>query len=494
MGHSVPPFGYILLAQSLGAFSELFGQRLGRQCHRHSNIRMLISASTFSSAQSIVLLGIGQLFLPTTLTGGQGSLTMIQQVAKYPGLLVNAVNNAIYWLAMIILLKEPLGPLLVVLGFLCASFLVGPFESVVGLPGGTGLPADAVILGIIGALLCVIELPLSDANGCMARLLPCVSWAPRQYASFEAAGKPSTTKIDADALPAAQSESPSDADTIESEAQPVIDQPTSGTEAGTEATETKASQSHPPRNWLHALWIAAAFAVLALTSAIGIVFMTYYETVAGLSSFGYAAVDSGFLPLTMLPLAALIDMSPYLRGWIGEPRWSEESVTPPHFMHTLVRTWSELCAVPPSPTASDSESVHDDWTNGTVVYNRWGIRQRAGRWRHIKRAVAVLCYAFSRPWSYWFTLIPFHGIEFARTLLFFWLVTAFDVEATYLQMTLVRIALVWGVSLLACSLLKRWVGISDAEAAATLHPANVLIRVAGTAFLVFAVLRLKALV
>jgi hypothetical protein len=101
---------------------------------------------------------------------------------------------------------------------------------------------------------------------------------------------------------------------------------------------------------------------------------------------------------------------------------------------------------------------------------------------------------FTRPWPFWFTLAPFHSLEFCRTFIFFWLVTAFDVDSTYLTMTLLRIVLCWFVSLLACTLLQRWVGLSPPEVAVSLHPVNLLSRTAGGVLLVVSILKLKDII
>lgn len=122
MGGS-PPFYYILLAQGLGAGSEAFGQRMSRQAHHGSNLRVLVSMSCYCCAQAFVVLSVLQLAAPG-LTDGQGALSMWKQIGHHPGLLINAVNNSVYWSALSFLLREPLGAVLVVLAFLFASFLV----------------------------------------------------------------------------------------------------------------------------------------------------------------------------------------------------------------------------------------------------------------------------------------------------------------------------------------------------------------------------------
>jgi hypothetical protein len=101
-----PPFYLLLAAQSIGAFSEVMGQRMGRRCHNGSNIRMLVSMSFYCFAQAFIVLGIAELVLPVTWTGGQGPLSMWGTLAEHPSLWFNAVNNSVYWAALAFLLRE----------------------------------------------------------------------------------------------------------------------------------------------------------------------------------------------------------------------------------------------------------------------------------------------------------------------------------------------------------------------------------------------------
>ena len=92
------------------------------------------------------------------------------------------------------------------------------------------------------------------------------------------------------------------------------------------------------------------------------------------------------------------------------------------------------------------------------------------------------------------TLAGFHSIELLRAGFFFYLVTNFDAESTYLMMTFFRIALVAVASLLACSLLRHWVGLRKAEAAAATNPLALAVRASGVICIALAVLRIKGVI
>lgn len=100
-----PNFGWVFLAQALSAGGELFGQRAGRKLHRRSNLKSAIAVVIYSAIQAFLILMVLELAIPHT-TKGQGSLSMWRQIYENPGLLINAINNTVYWLALIFVLRE----------------------------------------------------------------------------------------------------------------------------------------------------------------------------------------------------------------------------------------------------------------------------------------------------------------------------------------------------------------------------------------------------
>jgi hypothetical protein len=661
---------------------------------------MLVSMSVYCSTQAFVILGIGEYVLPVSITGAQGSFSMWRYVFySHPELWLNAVNNSVYWVALAYLLREPFGAILLVLAFLFASFLVSPFQVLVGLPGGSTIPPVAIVLGVAGALLCVMETPLEKAQRLWDSAISHLpaSWRHSAWArSFGApapvaGGQPHFRPLEAElaekwrakpvSTPSACARftsAPSHAPAVDERA-PLMATSSDGVSGahadvatrtrrhaseaapagldgcggpdyvvGTAAAAKDAQHAgrrcwcdgcvqpgcaHTAEPWLHAGSVLVAFGVLAVTTGIGITLTNWMQERAGLSSFGYTAVDQVLLPFTTLPLVALLERVLWLRRLVGEPRWSVEAEQSPSFLATLKRTWQEVNSTPPSDSAADGAraptgmhssrpagcagtsandfssmaymggsevavvpvpvlassallvtTVHDasvaalragDVTEGlSPVEHRRRLpaatspqpgalvkRQAAvdvqrdtarsdalqagvaspasgpGRSDALQAGVASpasglgrsssppacdvadtmqrgnpapsqrghpqgcssrlwarLPSWFTRPWPFWFTLAPFHSLEFCRTFIFFWLVTAFDVDSTYLTMTLLRIVLCWFVSLLACTLLQRWVGLTPPEVAVSLHPVNLLSRTAGGVLLVVSILKLKDII
>lgn len=352
------------------------------------------------------------------------------------------MNNTVYWMALIYVLREPLGVIMVVLAFLLASFFIDPFQRIVGLPPENALDPGAVVAAIIGTLLCLAEVTVPAGN----LLLTGVWWGQCCSAPGEAwtallaavtSTCPPSTEYASLTSPAPLT--PPSSPPPEAHTAAVL--PSNGALApmGMDGSPVHGSAPKSPA-WRHTAAVAAAFAILALTAGIGIVVTTYFEQRAGLNMFGYAAVDQVLLPFTSLPVAWLLYQFPAALAGIGEPQGDIQASkggddTPPRtFWGVLVLTWEET---------------------------RWG------------------------------TLVPFRGLMFAREFVFFYLATAFpDVNAVYLQMTLVRVVLCWLAALLACTYLRGWVGVTPGEAATTMHPVNLGLKALGSLTVVLAILRL----
>lgn len=550
------PFLFILGAQLLGAFSEAFGQRASRRMHHHSHLRLLTSMAVWCSLQAFVVLAIAQYALPEQ-TGGQGSLSMWRSLVEHPELLLNAVNNSLYWLCLAFLFHEPAGAVLVVLAFLFASFLVNPFQKLFGVDEGSTLTAGPVVVGAIGALLCVLEIPLQYASaicGKVLNLLPCLdNNTCRQYGQNMGANLARSSSR----LPRKQSEEPS----------PLVAVAT-GEDVTAPASETAplivAGMIAAPRSlfsclghWAHDAGVLIAFVVLALTTAVGISLTTFMQAKAGLTSAGYTAVDQVLLPFTTLPMVAAINRFAFCRRVIGEPAWSSESECAPSFWQIVKRTWGEVTARPSSTShssatvtsssggrrdedriglgedengdengplfdeepprkrnlmSSTAEALDEKArTTASEVPTPAAVLQKAAGENAASSSPAAAVSASSLssprcgratrcsrssffPLPFWLsTLAPFHFFEFVRTFVFFTLITSYETESTYLEMTLLRIALVFAVSLLVTTVLRRWAGMTKEETQVTLHPLNLATRSAGVVVLVLAILALKGM-
>ena len=143
---------------------------------------MLTTTVVYSAVQAFVVLLLCELFLPRDVTKGQGSLWMWSALAEHPGVWVNAVTNTVYWTALVYVLRQPLGVVLVVLAFVLASFFIVPFQAVVGIQGDEGADLEVSLRARdpLGrrSLTCFAGKPLGDAR--LVHLPGRASrWAPR---------------------------------------------------------------------------------------------------------------------------------------------------------------------------------------------------------------------------------------------------------------------------------------------------------------------------
>lgn len=507
------PFPVILLAQSLSAASEVLGQRVMQRCHNQSSVRMLISMSVYCSVQAAFVLGLAELALPTSVTGGQGPFSMWILLFRHPGLWLNAAVNGLYLLSITVLLREAAGPLYVVFAFLCAAVLLG------ALSGGAHATSTlgAALLGAAGATLVLWP---RDSQVCAPRWTWRVLRAGvlRRFcggvSDGASGGRPRTASGAAsprDRRAATGIEDAADAmagGDGEAEMQPLTGTAAASARTSADSSEavaqagpgratdprrtdpaiTGAAAAAPVPNTPVALLlavasaamsllaqrhvsVAAAFVVLALTAAAGISLAAHFQRVADLNGFGYTAIDQVLLPLTALPLAAVLDRSRTLRAWVGEPPWSPSQVLAPSFTASLRRAATEVFSSGTSAPAEEASSTVD----APATPGSYGV--------------CTLCMA---PWPFILTLVPYHGLEFVRSFLLFYLVTTFDLDATYLQMTLVRVVLCWVAAMLACTLLREWVGIPRADAERALSPVSLASTCAGSALMVGAVALLRS--
>lgn len=74
-----------------------------------------------------------------------------------------------------------------------------------------------------------------------------------------------------------------------------------------------------------------------MTTDLGLVCITWMEVHEGMNTFGFTAADQILVPVTTLPLVALLARSDTLAGWVGEPAGPR----PRTLRATLAQTWQE---------------------------------------------------------------------------------------------------------------------------------------------------------
>ena len=458
---SKPNLGVVTGTQLLSVVGEVFGQRVSRVHHSHSNLRFLLATVTYSALQATLVLLLLQAILPHSTTDGQGVLSLFPALIAHPSLWLNAVNNTVYWGAQAYLLREPFGVLIIVVGFLVASFVLAPLQAAFGLPIDAPLSWLPTTLGYAGALACVYELSFSSLstlaqiatqNGIPAFLcLPPSPPSPHPPPPLHTADPPIPTDssntftadqsydYDRDIVDPTHIASPTPSDPSQPSIQHSMvqeDDDTAGMGVPLLSPTTlplAASHSPPPgsapgsRSMPSFLSVGVAWVVLVATTALGIVITTYFEKTIGMNMFGYAAADQILLPVTTIPALLLVNAIPAVRA-IFEP----EDSPPESFVDLAKRTWAET-------------SLRD--------------------------------------------MAAFRSTMFAREFLFFFLVTQYpDINLVYLEMTLIRLCLSFLASLVVCKWGSSFIHLSFREAAKTLHPINITTRTLGTCIVTVAII------
>ncbi len=280
----------ILVSQLASVVAEVFGQRASRIHHQGSTHRFLLSTVVFSSVQAAVVLLATDLFLSDRVTGSQGLVRLVtHDLFHAPMVYFNALNNAVYWAAQAVLLREPLGVVSIVIGFLVASFFVVPVQWALGMPMDSLPSAPVALLALAGGVLSVVE--------------------------FKADPEPALGEVPPLELEPDPDLDPEEDHLHEMEGLVRFDPP---------------AESGPPLSLSPgrlATHLLPAWAVLVATTSLGLVQTTYLEKKNGLNMFGYAAQDQVLLPLFTIPLAIAMDR-PSLGQWraVAAQTWREFSL------------------------------------------------------------------------------------------------------------------------------------------------------------------------
>lgn len=298
----------MFFSQLASVVAEVFGQRASRIHHQGNTHRFLLSTVIFSSVQaSITLLGT-DLFLSDRVTHSQGFVRLVtHDLFHTPMVYFNALNNAVYWAAQAVLLKEPLGVVSIVIGFLVASFFVVPVQWALGMPTDSLPSAPVALLALVGGVLSVIEFKADHET-------PPGEVPPLELEIDQDQDLAGDLALDLD----------QELEGLVPPQPPQPPQPPLHLRAAPEVIRRDLPAISPTRLATHLL---PAWMVLVATTSLGLVQTTYLEKKNGLNMFGYAAQDQVLLPLFTIPLAIAMDR-PALGQWraVAAQTWREFSL------------------------------------------------------------------------------------------------------------------------------------------------------------------------
>ena len=79
-----PSLLVLVPTQLLSVVGEVFGQRVSRVRHSHSNLRFLLATVVYSAVQAAIVLLLTEILLPHSVTEGQGTLGLWSYLWAHP--------------------------------------------------------------------------------------------------------------------------------------------------------------------------------------------------------------------------------------------------------------------------------------------------------------------------------------------------------------------------------------------------------------------------
>jgi hypothetical protein len=489
---SAPPLGLLVITQAMAAVGQVFGARFGRVHHKSSALRSSISATTFSAVQAFVILLALELGAPQAWTGGQGPLWALG--VAHPAIFLNSLNNGVYWLALVIVLREPWGLVLEVLAYLSCTLLLGPITQLAGLTQIPPLLPWRVVVVAIGAILCVLELSEKRSDAVMAWVG--LGWvgkwwrtsvlrvpAGREGAAVErqrlVRGVGEESAVGVEMVAASTSASSTGAVTSPATTNSeVLDAPTttaSGASAqlservgeGGDGDEEKRGKEGD------ALSVGSGGSGESGEDDSSSAEADERDGSAEDGAGGAPAGGPiGSLRHNVLVFVAFVVLALTAGTGIVFTRYFEERMGFNMFGYTA----ADQILLPAS----------------TVP-----LALVASAWPSLANAIGEpdgslgVTETLARTWSEvdFRTLIPYRTVMFAREFLFYVIATQYsDLANAYLEMTAIRVVFVWVAAVVVCSLLRGFVGISTKEMVSALHPLSLLSKLVGTAIVLSAAL------
>lgn len=338
------PLWLIFVVQGTSVAGDTLGQRAARLHFKGSSRRMLIALTIVSAAQVVLILGLLQAFLPASVSGAiydssgeqlpcyrevdfdgrlpdfcsggthnctvvpcpsQGPASVPRSIGLHPLLLLNGLQSIVYYVGEVLLYQQPMGLVLIVMASLVSSFVIAPFEAVFGIHEAQ-VPPLVILLGIVGAIACVLEVPLSPEQrrlplaklyGAAWRALRRGDWRAVCGRSSRSSRSSSVSGGGADIAPY----TPLDA---------VVADGDGGRGASPTATaDDPLVPGEATRESVvgHVLRIAVPFTMLALIYSAWFVTQRVFNAEYRTNMYGYTSLDQGMGPFYLLPALFLVD-------------------------------------------------------------------------------------------------------------------------------------------------------------------------------------------
>jgi hypothetical protein len=439
------PLWICFVPQLASVVGDSFGQRCSRVYHGGNRRRFIIALVTVSSIQMFVVLSIIQLALPDTtkiiyetVNGtttdfcgapehadddrcyAQGPLTIYRAVELCPFLLFNGVLNLVYYVGEASMYRQSLGVLMLVLAALASSFIIAPLQMWFDLDGAKQVNGGAIALGVIGALLCLIERTPKAAAYLQL---------PRSDEHLESEGGhpvPSQISLKEHSVNEGSRLNLSD---------PNAPQQLQGTTPRTGRTGANAAAAGACNRCFAMmaqvkafLPMLAPFVLLSFAYALYFVIMLLYNDKCKINMWGYNAFDQVSFPLYMFAVFFIVDFFTPCRENV---RWDEQQ---------------------------------DDtlWISVKVTFKELTANKGAGLWN----------------------MFTYRLLINSRAIAYTYITVQYNLSSSYLQLTLIRVVLSWMASLLLVLLVPRFILSEPLEQLKLRDWVNLTLKFVGTGAIV----------
>ena len=323
--------------------------------------------------------------------------------------------------------REPVGVVFIVLASLFSTFLVRPISSMFGLDGGQVASPEVYVLGIVGALLCIVNKP-----------------AARGISGRPPSSEVSTSSMLTPLLPVGSGEEPTCDERTEKESsmekfsvEPAEDGGSGPIQVtnyhSIQQSQTAVAASVPSLGasatraacWARArevsmemLRILLPFGLLSFVASTWFVSQKFINDDWHMNVFGYTALDQVLLPLYIFPYLWVTDQGACMK-----------------------------------------KTCQGDVDKGQTF------------WQAFKQSM--------REASFW-QLFLYRLFLNARACMYFFLAVEYDLSLVFLELTLTRVVMSWIFSGLAVLVFPKFIGVSPEERKAQFVPWAIICKVIGT--------------
>ena len=325
----------------------------------------------------------------------QGPLTIYRALEVCPVLPVDQIKNVFYYLGEAALYSQPLGLVLLVMSSLCSAFIIAPIQAWWKLGTAGHLPVVSIVLGIIGAVLCIIE-----------RNVPQECHQEEQPQQLQ---------------------------------EEQLEEQQHSHALITKEEEGNAGQRMPfYRTIFNAVPLLIPFVLLSVTYSLSFLLQLYFSERCKINPWGYNAFNQ-------VPLTPFIFLT---------------------FLLADAFHWTKL-----------------DWMHlGTKD------TQRESFWMALRTTYRE-CTA-NRCQGFWIMFI-YRSLINGRGVMYTYLVTMYDLNKVYLQLTLIRVVLSWLASLFILLVVPKFIRTSNHEKKVILHPFNMGAKIVGSICIVVSLVLLE---